>query len=127
MKTLSYSPLAFPYEFSRIVAEAAMHLPPLTRPQDTAFLEHALADVIDIFWSNYLLHLSTEAQKLYAVAEEDETGEALYRWHEVYANFAKEPEAVHLASEVLAEIAEKLPAALHAEYLDFTEADAFAV
>lgn len=126
MSHTSYSPLAFPQEFSRIVAEATMHLPALTRPQDVTFLRRTLADVIDIFWSNYISHLSPATQKAYAEAEEDETGEALYKWHEVYANFAKEPEAVRLAAEVLGEIAEKLPAALAAEYKLFTESDSFA-
>jgi hypothetical protein len=126
MKNFAYSPLAFPYEFSRIVAEATMYLPPMTRPQDTVFLERSLADVIDIFWSNYISHLSNEAQNAYSIAEDEETGQAMLEWHQVYANFSKEPEAVRLASEVLQEIADKLPSALKSEYDSFTEADAFA-
>jgi len=126
MSNTSYAPLAFPQEFSRIVAEAAMHLPALVRPHDTMFLQLALAGIIDIFWSNYISHLSVEAQQSYALAEDEETGQALYEWHQVYANFAKEPEAVRLAAEVLEEIAGKLPAALVTEYQEFTAADSFA-
>lgn len=101
-----------------------MNLPPMTRPQDTAFLELALADVIDMFWANYISHLSPEAQSAYSDAEDEETGDALYEWNKVYANFREEPEAEKLGAQVLQEIAEKLPDALREEYEHFTEVDA---
>jgi hypothetical protein len=119
-----YSPSAFPEEFSRILAEAAMQLPAMTRPQDMNFLEIALADVIDIFWSNYIANLSADAKTAYSAAEDEETGTALYEWQKTYANFREDPAAEKLGAQVLADIAEKLPAALKEEYENFSEVDA---
>lgn len=123
----SYTPTALPGEFARLVAEAAMQLPPLTRPQDTAFLRSVTEAVIDIFWSNYITLLPEDVQQAYERAEEEETGMALREWHQAHADFRQDSAAAKRGARVLRDIAIKLPDAMKKEYDTFTALDAVAL
>lgn len=104
-----------------------MNLPPLTRPQDTAFLRKVTEAVIDLFWSNYIALLPQDVQDAYAQAEDEETGKALFEWHRDHADFQTDAGAEKRGAQVLQEIAAKLPDVIKLEYANFTELDAYSV
>lgn len=116
--------------FSELVAEASMQLPPLTRPQDMAFLDRMTEVTIDAFWQNYVAALPEDVQEEFhrvaIQAVEEEEGEALGAWFEQHANFDGDPEAQRIASEVMADLRIKLPGVFQKEYPLFTEDDAVA-
>lgn len=123
MQQTSLSPADFPLSFSRMVAEAAMTLPPLTRPQDSAFLLRMTEVVIDAFWQNYVNHFSPEVRSAFISACNE--GPAQYlSWMSEYADFKSNRSACDIGSEILEEIAGKLPAIMQHEYPLFTLDDA---
>ncbi len=103
-----------------------MSLPPLTRPQDSAFLRKMTEVVVDAFWQNYVNALSAEAQQTFFDACENGT-DALCAWRDEYADFIVNREAEDIGREVLEEIAAKLPSILQKEYPLFSEEDALAL
>lgn len=116
-----------PLIFSTIVAESAMHLPPMTRPQDTAFILRMTEVLIDAFWQNYVAELPTKAYDDLVKAEKEESGEKAKQWSMTYANFADDAEAQKRAEKILDELRGKFPRVLQAEYERFTEDDAAAL
>ena len=104
-----------------------MHLPPLTHPQDDAFLRKMTAIVIDAFWSNYIGGLSESVQQELTTALDAEDAEALFAWYKQYANFAADADAEERGRGILVAISHKLLPVLQHEYNLFTEDDAVAL
>lgn len=106
-------------QFSDLVAQSAMELPPLTRPEDMEFLRSMLAVAIEAFWVNYLSLQPDHVQEEYAKAQEAETGDALLNWMQKHADFAGNPIARATADKVLSDLRERFPAVMQAEYPSF--------
>jgi len=115
MTATTYTP-ADPQTFSRLVAEAAMELPPLTHANDSDFLRVALLQVIEAFWENYVFLLPQEAQAEFDRLIEADDGEKLMAWYHTHANFAEDPAAAERGSKVLEDIALKLPSLMKEQY-----------
>ncbi|MBI3336161.1 hypothetical protein HYZ98_01170 [Candidatus Peregrinibacteria bacterium] len=121
-----------PPSFGEIVAEATMHLPPMTRPQDTAFLRAMTEVTIDGFWQLFIAKCAPEAIAAFHAAEDkafaEETADAvpLVEWFETHANFGIDAAADTKATEVMQELRGKLPVIFENEYPLFTPDDALA-
>ena len=121
-----------PPSFGEVVAEATMNLPPMTRPQDTAFLRAMTEVTIDAFWQLFIAKCSPEAITAFHAAEDkaltEENADAipLVEWFEQYANFGVDAGADAKAADVMQELRAKLPAIFQSEYPLFTSEDALA-
>lgn len=116
MSTHKYSPTGFPTVISEMIGEAAMRLPPLTRPQDGDFLRDSAMIVMDAFWENYVASLPKAVEEEYRTAESEESLENMLEWMRKYADFQNDQRAEELGSKILTEIADKLPEFLPAAY-----------
>ncbi len=118
MNTHPYTPAID--TLSLIVAEAATELPPLTDADDGKFLRIVLAQLVEVFWENYLFLLPQAAQEEYEMFMEADDVEGMTRWHRTYANFKTDPEAEAKGAKVLEDIALKLPQVMKEQYASFT-------
>lgn len=121
-----------PSSFGEVVAEATMSLPPMTRPEDTAFLRVMTEVTIDAFWQLFIRKCGPEAiQAFYAAEEkalapEHPDGLPLVEWFEQHANFGSDATADVRAAEVMQKLRSKLPAIFEREYSLFNPDDALA-
>lgn len=111
-----FSPAGFPQVFSAMVADAAMMLPPLTREGDDEFLLAMMQRAIMTFWEEYREGLPKDVVEEVAQAFDADDGQKVEQWFLRYANFQEDPEAAGLATVILDDLAEKLPALLKQEY-----------
>lgn len=121
-----------PLSFGEVVAEGMQNLPPMTRPQDTAFLRAMTEVTIDAFWQLFIAKCSPDVIAAFhaaedkALAEEDPDGLPLVEWFEQHANFDSDATADAQAGAVMQELRRKLPPIFEREYLLFTPGDALA-
>lgn len=106
----------FPAMFTNLVAEAAMKLPPLTKPEQFEFLKEVQGLVIEGFWERYVAAYPQEVQAEIHKALKDEDFPAVQAWHAKYANFAADPSAAKKADLILDEIAANLESTIKESY-----------
>jgi hypothetical protein len=106
----------FPAMFTNLVAEAAMKLPPLTKPEHFEFLKEILATTIESFWANYAASFPEDVRAQITDAVKNEDMDAVQKWHDTYANFGEDKAAAERAEKVLDEIAANLSSLLKDAY-----------
>ena len=119
--TRDFSATGFPLNFSQLIAEASMSLPPLTRPEDGDFLRAMAGKAINTFWSEYVDALPQELRADLGVAMEKGENAAVLEWFSQYADFENDAGARQLANLIFDEIALQLPSLIKKEYHSFQQ------
>jgi hypothetical protein len=112
----------YPSMFTSIVAEAAMHLPPLTKPVQLDFLRVINQQLMQIFLANFAATCSQKSQDELAKAMESGDQDAQEQWIATNLNFDQDADAASRAEGVLDELATKLPGTIKTEYDAFMAA-----
>jgi hypothetical protein len=114
--TTSRTSAGFPAMFTNVVAEAAMKLPPLTKPEHFEFLKEVQGIVIEGFWERYVAAYPQDVQAEIHTALKNEDFPAVQKWHEKHANFSADPSAAKKADLILDEIAANLESTIKEAY-----------
>lgn len=117
-----FTPEGFPKNFSEVVARASMVLPPLTKSDDGEFLLGMAAKAMNAFWTEYVGVLPYEVQSELLIGLEKKDQDAVLDWYVRFANFPEDDNARELATVILDELSEALPALIKEEYADFHNA-----